>query len=81
MTAEKKEEIIIGTIAVLFSLLICVWGASLFYSETRETSTYSFFGIDIRGKLVAAIVSWLGFVFLFFSVRKTADCISHKEGA
>jgi hypothetical protein len=82
MNKEKREIIIIGTLGSVLALLICALGIWLFSLETAETMhTYGIFGIPIKGKTLAAIVTWLGLVALFFSMRKMVKSLSQNPSS
>jgi TRAP-type C4-dicarboxylate transport system permease small subunit len=71
MRKENIEAIIWAVIEVAFGLFFCGLGIWLFSLETAtDTHTYGFMGLEFKGKVLAAILFWLGLVILFFSVRK-----------
>jgi hypothetical protein len=77
MTADKREVIIAGTLCSAFALLVCALGVWLFSLQIgKTTSVYTIFWISIKGKTLAAIVTWLGLVALFFIIRKMAKYLS-----
>lgn len=79
MKTEKIEIVIFGAIGIILALLICSVGIRVFSLETPETTTtYFFFGITLRDKVFAAILIWIGFVVLFYTIKKMTKYLSEK---
>jgi uncharacterized membrane protein len=71
MTTEKRLIIIFGIIGIVFGLLFCALGVWIFSFETAtDTNSYTLLGITLTGKQLAALLVWIGFVIIFYSIRK-----------
>jgi hypothetical protein len=76
MTKENREGAVIG---LILSLLICVLGGWLFYLKSDGYTVYGFFGLRVEAGMAAAIVSGLGIVALFFSIKRIAQYSKAKN--
>jgi hypothetical protein len=79
MYRENVEILLLGIIGVVIALFMCLSGAWLFYMEnTGSSHLFGIAGITIKGKMMAAFLSWLGLIGLFYTVKKTVKYLSQK---
>jgi hypothetical protein len=82
MNPEKREAITIGAISGLVALFFCILGIRLFYlAANGQTYGITLFGLTLEGKTLAATVAWIGFIILFYSVRKITKYLSNKTSS
>lgn len=80
MNIEKQEALLIGSIGIVFGILFCVLAFWILSFETAtDTNTYGFMGINLTGNALAALAGWIGFVIIFFSVRKMIRTLSQNK--
>jgi hypothetical protein len=71
MTSEKRQVLVIGITGCLIGGFLCTLAIWLFYLASNGiTYGITLLGLPLEGKVLAAVITWLGFVALFFSVRK-----------
>jgi hypothetical protein len=82
MSTVKRDVIIIGTIGCLVAAFFCILGIRLFYLAAQgQTYGVTFIGLTLEGKTLASVTTWVGFVLLFFSIRKMNKYLSNKTGS
>jgi hypothetical protein len=82
MTTEKRQVLIIGIIGCLIAAFFSILGIRLFYlAENGQTYGIGFFSLSLEGKTLAAVTTWIGFVLLFFNIRKIGKYLSNKTSS